>query len=57
MDDQVAAGLEPVDSIDDVCLGIRKAYIKHLYNNEVTLTAVLWLYNLAHDDIPFSLLT
>ncbi|KAF9927756.1 hypothetical protein FBU30_002873 [Linnemannia zychae] len=34
MEEHAAFALEPVDSIDDLCLSIRKAYIKHLYNNE-----------------------
>lgn len=37
MDDHMAVVLEPVDSIDDLCLGIRRAYIKHLYNNDVSI--------------------
>jgi hypothetical protein len=41
MDEHMAIGLEPVDSIDDLCLGIRKAYIKHLYNNDVNISNTL----------------
>ncbi|KAG0200693.1 hypothetical protein BGX33_010838 [Mortierella sp. NVP41] len=51
MDDQVAVGLEPVDSIDDLCLDIRKAYIKHLYNNEHTVVEYVKRLNAASKEI------
>ncbi|KAF9908547.1 hypothetical protein EC991_009692 [Linnemannia zychae] len=45
------AGLETVDSIDDLCLGIRKAYIKHLYNNEYTVVDYVKRLNAASKEI------
>ncbi|KAK3845650.1 MAG: hypothetical protein J3R72DRAFT_19505 [Linnemannia gamsii] len=51
MDEHVAVGLEAVDSIDDLCLGIRRAYIKHLYNNEYTVVDYVKRLNAASKEI------
>ncbi|KAF9137073.1 hypothetical protein BGX30_010581 [Mortierella sp. GBA39] len=51
MDDHMAVVLEPVDSIDDLCLGIRRAYIKHLYNNDYTVVDYVKRLNAASKDI------
>ncbi|KAF9155935.1 hypothetical protein BG015_007966 [Linnemannia schmuckeri] len=51
MDDHMAVGLEPVDSIDDLCLGIRRAYIKHLYNNDYTVVDYVKRLNAASKEI------
>ncbi|KAF9124745.1 hypothetical protein BGW39_007927 [Mortierella sp. 14UC] len=49
--DEHLAGLEAVDSIDDICLGIRRAYIKHLYNNEHTVVEYVKRLNAASKEI------
>lgn len=51
MDDHMAVVLEPVDSIDDLCLGIRRAYIKHLYNNDYTVVDYVKRLNAASKEI------
>ncbi|KAF9339427.1 hypothetical protein BGZ91_005920 [Linnemannia elongata] len=51
MDDHMAVMLEPVDSIDDLCLGIRRAYIKHLYNNDYTVVDYVKRLNAASKEI------
>ncbi|KAG0277137.1 hypothetical protein BGZ95_006454, partial [Linnemannia exigua] len=51
MDEHVAVGLEAVDSIDDLCLGIRRAYIRHLYNNEYTVVDYVKRLNAASKEI------
>ncbi|KAF8948749.1 hypothetical protein BGZ47_002722 [Haplosporangium gracile] len=51
MDEHMAVGLEPVNSIDDLCLGIRRAYIKHLYNNDYTVVDYVKRLNAASKEI------